>query len=272
MIKVALATATTVLGDIMKDGWSLEEKFDGERLVVKVYRHHLDGSTVIRGYNRKGAEVRLPTFLKRGFSKFKPQPRSPFIFDGEYLDHEYAIFDIIRAPGLPTNSTLNIRQALLLGMDERFGDGIYVSPVAVTPDDKVNLIEGIVNGNGEGVVAKRLDSAYVAGKTPYWLKYKFTKTADVFVTEVDRKGKELAVSIGLLDTDGTVIDAGGLKIPNDMIGAFKLDDVVEVKYLYSTDKNKLYQPIFIRRRTDKTKDECSVTQLKENLADGIRQV
>jgi ATP-dependent DNA ligase len=265
MIKIALATATTTLGDIMKDGWSLEEKFDGERLVVKVYRHHLDGSTVVRGYNRKGAEVRLPTFLKRGFSKFKPQPRSPFIFDGEYLDHEYVIFDIIKAPGLPSNSILSVRQALLLAIDERLGDGIYVSPVAVTQDEKVQLMEDVVNGHGEGVVAKHLDATYTAGKTTYWLKFKFTKTADVFVTEVNRKGKELAVSIGLLDTDGTVIDAGGLKIPNDMIGAFKLDDVVEVKYLYSTDNNKLYQPIFIRRRTDKTKSECSVTQLKENL-------
>lgn len=263
MIKVALATATTLLADTMKDGWSLEEKFDGERLVVKVYRHHLDGSTVVRGYNRKGAEVRLPTFLKRGFSKFKPQPRSPFIFDGEYLDHEYAIFDVIKAPGLPSSSPLSIRQELLLAMDERFGDGIYVSPVAITVDEKIKLIEDVVNGNGEGVVAKRLDTAYVAGKTAFWLKFKFTKTADVFVTEVDRKGKELAVSIGLLDTDGTVIDAGGLKIPNDMIGAFKLDDVVEVKYLYSTDKNKLYQPIFMRRRTDKSKNECSVNQIKE---------
>lgn len=265
MIKVALATATTVLGDIMKDGWSLEEKFDGERLVVKVYRHHLDGSTVVRGFNRKGAEVRLPTFLKRGFSKFKPQPRSPFIFDGEYLDHEYVIFDIIRAPGLPTSSPLAVRQALLMGMDDRFGDGIYVSPVAITEEDKTLLLKEVVKDHGEGVVAKRIDTPYTSGKTANWLKFKFTKTADVFVTEVDRKGKELAVSIGLLDTDGTVIDAGGLKIPNDMIGAFKLGDVVEVKYLYSTDNNKLYQPIFIRRRTDKAKNECSVTQLKENL-------
>ncbi len=265
MIKVALAMPTSDMNDLFDDDWSLEEKYDGERLVIKVHRHHIDGNTLVKGYNRKGNEVRLPTFLKRGFSKFKPQPRSPFIFDGEFLEHEYVIFDVIASPGLPKDSPLNIRQLLLLSIADRFGKFINVSVPAIGREEKTKLIENVVSGHGEGVVAKLLKAPYPHGKTNTWLKYKFTKTADVFVTEINRKGKELAVSIGLLDDDGKEIDAGGLKIPDDMIGAFKVDDVVEVKYLYSTDKNKLYQPIFVRLRTDKVKDECDVYQLEENL-------
>jgi ATP-dependent DNA ligase len=37
--------------------------------------------------------------------------------------------------------------------------------------------------------------------------------------------------------------------------------VAEVKYLYATEDDQLYQPVFVRLRDDKDPDECLRTQL-----------
>jgi ATP-dependent DNA ligase len=37
--------------------------------------------------------------------------------------------------------------------------------------------------------------------------------------------------------------------------------VVEVRYLYATDGDILFQPVYVRERTDKTANECQFSQL-----------
>jgi bifunctional non-homologous end joining protein LigD len=43
--------------------------------------------------------------------------------------------------------------------------------------------------------------------------------------------------------------------------------VAEVRYLYATDDEQLYQPVFVRLRDDKPATECSRGQLEKTRRD-----
>ena len=89
------------------------------------------------------------------------------------------------------------------------------------------------------------------------VKAKFVKTADVIVLERDVNGKKNAM-LGVWDPVGRAFDEVGAC---SMIGKddAKVGDVVEVAYLNWTG-TKLYQPRFLKVRTDKGQIDCLMDQ------------
>jgi len=242
---------------ITNDDWAAEQKFDGHRMLVMI----TDGNP--RAFNRLGTEVRVPDTLVEDLSN--PGFSENWILDGEYMNGDYYVFDC------PVSDVAQVTCDTEHEDRKEFLDGFFpmwepsrchLVPTSYTTKQKTKLFEECYNNHLEGLVFKKFCGKYAPGKrTLSVVKYKFVETADAMVVEVNRKGKERAITLGMFK-NGIQIDVGGCKIPDDQIGVIKVGDVVEVKYLYATSDYKVYQPRFLKVRTDKTPAQCLVSQLK----------
>lgn len=242
---------------ILDDEWFMEQKLDGVRLLI----HVNDGKVV--GWKRSGNVGDVPLNAQAWFATFKGE----WIFDGEFLDNVFWIFDMpLAASGKvgPNHAYLDRRNVL----DNFFAQlspprSVRLLPSARTPEEKRALYDRCVAENAEGVMLKRADMQYRHGyRSNTMLKCKFVQTADCIVTEVGRDGKTAAV-LGLVEmVNGkpTIVECGKCSL----IGkpAVKVGDVVEVKYLYATADRRLYQPRLMKLRDDKAMHECDFSQLK----------
>jgi len=240
--------------------WVFEQKIDGKRALV----HVADRKAV--AYNRQGEETGMPDTVHQAFDNKGFDGR--WVFDGEILDHVLWVFDVLVCPG-PEGSITDLRD-LAFSARRQFLDQLFdqwkpehVKLVRQEHRDvkKSMLIKQVHDSGGEGVVIKHLASKYEGKRSHNWLKLKFTATHEAVVTNLLRGGKELAVDIGYTH-GGVLVEAGGLKIPNRIIDQVKAGTVVEVRYLYATADHKLYQPVFLRIRDDKTPEECTTEGLQ----------
>jgi len=257
MIKAMLAKKTSDLsGLIQNDDWAAEQKFDGQRFMVQVMDREA------RAFNRKGDELNMPNHLGaifdyKGFL-------GTWVFDGELVDDCYNVFDMLALQSLDlTQKPWKLRKAALEAVTKSEWEHrgfIRCVPSADTTFKKEELLVAVTNQNLEGIVFKHKESKYRSGKSNLWAKYKITDTCDAIVTELCRKGKDQAVTVSLYH-EGQLIEVSGVKIPLDMVGKIKLDMILEIRYLYSTANNKLYQPAFLGIREDKIATECTTDQL-----------
>lgn len=246
---------------ILNSDWVFEQKIDGKRALIEVK------DRVPTAYNRKGQETNLPhtiidAFDNKGFNGY-------WMFDGEILDHEFWVFDVIACPG--ANYGVTDLRDLAFSQRRQFLEQLFETwtskNVKLVRQEFVDvrksmLLKRIHDEGGEGIVIKNLTGRYQSGKrSDAWLKLKFTATHEVVVTELNPEGKEFAVRVGHIH-DGVMIDAGGLKIPERLIEGIRVGDVLEARYLYATEDKKLYQPIFIRKRTDKHPEDCTTEGLQ----------
>ena len=150
-------------------------------------------------------------------------------------------------------------------------DHCHLVRCAKTETEKADLIVKLERECSEGAVLKKRTATYnVHGKrVKTWLKLKFVQCADVVVMELERGGKPQAVTIGMMQdnvwfpksVDIKLEEVAGCKVPANL--ELEVGDVLEVRYLYATNDNKLTQPIFVRKRTDKLPEECTMSdQLK----------
>ena len=144
----------------------------------------------------------------------------------------------------------------------------------------------------EGLIAKRADAPYRAGRSPHWLKLR-TERADDFVVvgftqpQGARTGfgalhlaafegealvycgragsgfgeEQLVALREALDAERRESPACGGPLPTDR-GHVWVEPrlVAEVRYLTWTDEGLLRQPVFLRLRDDKRPDECPMPQ------------
>ena len=233
------------------DDWGVEQKVDGTRVVIQV-----DGDDV-RFYASNGEPLKHATSMLHVKRLKAALPAGEYSLDGELLwTGDYWAFDM---PG--HNGTFAQRRAAL---EEFFAttdvsDPVRLLPQARTLEEKVGLFKQVYAQGGEGVVLKHLGKSYeLDRRVNHQLKLKFTKTVDCVISARNVRGKENA-ELELYDTDGQPVAIGGCS----MIGkpAAQIGDVVEVKYLYSTEDGRIYQPTLLRIRTDKRKHECTTDQL-----------
>lgn len=110
----------------------------------------------------------------------------------------------------------------------------------------------------EGAMAVDPDSTYQAGKrVPHAVKLKFRKTADLLCIDVEQ-GMGKCNGIGALvlqDRAGRVVKVGsGLDYSLDTrLGDQFIDKVIEIEYEQVLDT--YIQPVFVRVRDDKTKED-----------------
>jgi len=248
---------------ILNDAWLAQRKYDGVRILA-----HVEGGKV-RCTNRKGQV----TGINREVEDALTTIADGTIVDGEVIPSgtgeasTYFVFDLLKT------SNQDIKQ---LGYLERhrllsnliFGETIKVAPCAIGAASKRELLDKLRGERAEGVVFKKINAPYVAGR-PHsggnQLKLKFTKTADVFLTGFDGKAYQMVV----IDEDGNDREVGRVYTGTTVSERKKLDiylqkkhrPVIEVRYLYATEGDILFQPVYVRVRDDKIPGECRLSQL-----------
>lgn len=265
------ANVADVMRYVTDDHWVLEQKLDGNRVMML----------------SPGGDY-PPTFLTRSgnaYTKKVPQALRDFrfptdtaaggiVFDGELIrngsnDYTYWVFDlpVLFDAGSSTNMAdhpLKTRRFMLEATVKTLNPPLRLVPTARTTEEKIALAERALTENFEGLLAKRADSHYwMGGRGPDWLKLKFTTTADVVVKGVRDDGKDSICYEVYDDVTGAPIDVGRASlIGKEKACGIEKGDVVEVRYLYVGANGRLYQPTIMRKRDDKRPEECLWGQLK----------
>ena len=237
--------------------WCAQEKFDGRRrgLVINL--------PDVTGTNRKGLTVDIPEEVRQDIrsNAFMQTAPSQITLDGEAIDNYIMVFDMIAEPF--TQVTYAGRYSMLKTIFE-FGnfEALKLVKTAWSTKEKRELFRELKARNAEGIVFKRVDAKYKAGRPNSGgdqVKFKFHATASCVVTKVSEKKR--SISLGVFDSKGIIMDVGNVTVyPNQSIpqpGA-----IVEVKYLYYFENGSLFQPVLLGERDDMSNEDCTLKQLK----------
>lgn len=255
-------------GLLANDRVIAQQKLDGNRVLVHV------GET-LRATNRAG---QLTTIHASIFPALASIPQGTVI-DGELVAGEggptYWLFDVLQIAGedLRELGYLDRWQRLDAEIEPAVEHPIRILDYAQGPAAKRALYDRLMAANAEGIVFKQHDAPYQAGRPGSGgaqLKHKFIKSADVVILENAGnayrmgayEGDELR-EIGKVFAGTTNESRAEL---DERLGAGERP-VAEVRYLYATDDEQLYQPVFVRLRDDKSAKECSMSQLEKTRRD-----
>lgn len=234
---------------IQDDGWWAQEKHDGKRMLL-----HKTG-TEITAINRRGLSVGAPDVIIQQAGKID----QGFLVDGEAIGETLFVFDLLEIRGkdvrsMPYAERLSHLESLALT------DPFVVVEAAKTTVEKQQLYERLQMAGAEGIVFKKHDAPYTAGRPNSGgaqLKFKFYETASVIVSKINDKR---SVGVAVLD-GGKQVEIGNVTIPpNKEIPAENA--IVEVRYLYAYEGGSLYQPTYLGVRDDVDRADCVIAQLK----------
>ena len=242
--------------------WIVQEKFDGERRGLKVENGMIIGS------NRKGLDVPLRETIRNAVEKLTEQGLGDFEIDCEDMGEWMAPFDMMSIDGIDLRDhSLVKRLEHLDDFNEKCRaagvDHIFRKVITVNfdePDMVAALAEDYRKNKSEGIVFKRVDAFYKAGRPNSGgthLKIKFTNDITVRVA-AQTEGKR-SVAMEMLH-DGTWTGVGNVTIPANQdipeVGA-----LVDVNYLYAYPGGSLYQPVFRGKREDYNAEDCITDRL-----------
>jgi len=230
----------------------MQEKHDGRRLMLQK-----SGST-IAGINKLGVVTGFPAIIAEEFQV----ANEDFLIDGEIVGEKYHVFDLLALDGDDLRGrTYQERYLHLMNLLASFNHShISLVKSAYLPSEKREMFNQLKAQNKEGVVFKRSDAIYMAGRPNSGgpqLKFKFHETASFIVNKVNGKR---SVSLMVFEGD-KVIPVGNVTIPPNhevpQVGA-----IVEVRYLYAYRGGSIFQPVYLGLRDDIRSEECTVDQLK----------
>jgi ATP-dependent DNA ligase len=296
------------------DGWCYEPKWDGFRTIV--FR---DGDEVhLQSRNGKPMNRYFPDIVEQALA-LKAQR---YVLDGEMVVTVDGVqeFDLLSQRIHPAASRVErLREetpATLIAFDllaeddesllelpytERrkrlaklVSDPVELTPATDDPDDAAEWLAG----TGEGVIAKRADSAYKPGERVAMVKIKRVRTADVVVAAF-RYGKEPdtvgSLILGAYDEKGELQIVGhtsGFKAKEkrellDLLEPYRTGErgsgepsrwksdeelvweglrpelVCEIAFDHITGRRIRHGAKFLRWRTDKDPQECLIAQLRD---------
>ena len=221
---------------INDDDWAFSEKMDGENRIIII------DAEGIRGVNRRGL---LCSLRQEWTGEFMIPGDERMVFAGEDMGDHFAVFDLIESEMTDEASDLVVRHkaaTYLVGTS----DWTRIVPLAVGSEEKRKLLAKVEAEGGEGIVAKRIHTAYTGGRSLDHLKFKFQESATF---EVIRINDQRSVGIGLHAADGGIEDLGNVTIPaNHDVPA--VGDLVEVEYMMRYEGGALMQPKYKGARTD----------------------
>lgn len=241
------------------DSFLLQEKLDGERRLIL---RDTDGA---KGINRKGLFVPLIQALHDEVCSVLD---GGTVLDGELVGETYHVFDLLQRGDTdlrnePVHSRLKHLADLMAEAEQRLGRGLVHLKLVATGDNEATkraLLESVRSRGGEGVVFKRRDTGYKAGRPASrgnHVKFKLWESATCFVTAVNA---QRSVAVAVLDGE-TVVAVGNVSVPvSHAVPA--VGTIAEIKYLYAYPGGSLYQPQYRGARTDLDRDECTISQLK----------
>jgi ATP-dependent DNA ligase len=235
--------------------FGFQEKHNGHRLVIC----KTDGQ--IAHFNRIGepSSKRLPAKLHRTLLN---HPLENFVIDTELVGEVIFIFDALYLGSEElVHDAYEYREARYHSDFTGYAD-ITPVPTARTAEQKTRLWKAVLRANGEGLCAKNMTKTYRMGRADQHFKLKFVKECDVVVIGPNPEGKN-SIEIGLYDNRGKLHRVSGCSLR----GKFRLQpqQVVEVRFLYSTKDNHIVQPVLMRVRDDKKAEDCKLSQLKPFL-------
>lgn len=250
------------------DGVVAQQKFDGMRLLVHV------GERIV-GTNRNGEVVKLDASVQAAVAAFEGSA----VLDGEFLDRDpkiYWLFDLLELDGKSIRNECYADRLKKLEAACTGKDGVLrVVPTARSEAEKRAMFGALNKASAEGIVFKKADAPYMPGRPASGgaqLKLKFVKSADVVITENAGNAYLMAVYDGDQQQlvgkcfAGTTNES---RAEIDRLLAEKKRPIAEVRYLYATDSLNLYQPVFVRLRTDKTEKQCLIDQLVQTDRDAF---
>lgn len=125
--------------------------------------------------------------------------------------------------------------------------------------DKLQGYQAIRGRRGEGIVLKLSSAVYKAGDSGQHLKFKFVKSLSAVVIRTGDKGHNSA-TIGLYD-GGKLREVGHVSLNGKP--KVKINDVIEVEYLYGSEGSRLVQARMANLgvRKDVTPKECTFDQI-----------
>lgn len=240
---------------ILNPAFCMQEKFDGERRMAR-------GD---QGVNRKGLFRALPVTLAESI---RSATVGENVLDGEQIGETLHVFDILERMGVDLRPLPYRKRLEILRDAVRSNDRVRLVETAYTPEEKRALLAKVKDANGEGVVFKRLDAAYSAGRPNAGgpqLKAKFVTTASVKIIGQNEAKRSVRMAV----LKGAMwIEVGSVTIPpNFTVPA--AGAIAEVRYLYAYRDGALFQPVYLGERSDIDETECVESQLKykaENAA------
>ena len=227
----------------------LQEKFDGRRLLIQKQ------GDLVSGINKLGFLVSVPEPIERAARAIE----SDFIIDGEAIENRLMVFDLLSLDGKDRRREVYAQRMLLLMnlLAGVYQHSIHLVTSTFVLKQKRALYEELALKNREGVVFKRLDRPYEAGRSDSQLKFKFCESVSCWVGRVNAKR-----SIRLELFEGSrLVSVGNVTIPTNH-EVPPVGSVVEVRYLYAYEGGSLFQPVYLGRRDDVAQGECLLSQLK----------
>lgn len=242
--------ALKLIGD---DDWVMQEKKNGVRQMIKKLKKSLEG------VNKKGLVVSLPETTANAIRQACGEADA--VLDGELVGEVLWLFDLLSVSVHAYADKPYIQR--LEGIQEWLASDMTTEymklvPTAVGKSSKKALFAKLKAENAEGVVFKKKDSVYRAGRSDFALKFKFYATATVRVKHLNDKN---SFRMEML-SKGDWVDVGDCTFyPTKYIP--KPGDFVEVRYMYAFPGGSLYGPPVIQeKRTDCDEDDCLMSQLK----------
>lgn len=244
------------------DNWWIELKVDGHRVMMEVF------DSVAIPYNRNGRVFRQ-SISKQVVSEFRhPAFKGRWVFDGELVNADtYHVFDLLDVPSDKidlANAPYRERRQVLEEVMTRWAPfHTIILPTCRTTLGKQSIVERALNEGCEGVMVKNQHGLYAPGKrSDMMLKAKFVNEADVVIAVKYREGKR-SIGVEAYDENGKAIDIGAITMTDKNLGRVNVGDVITARYLYLGNGGKLFQPAFVRVRTDKEPQECTMDQFKQ---------
>jgi len=244
------------------DAMLAQQKLDGNRILVHVR------DTII-ATNRAGELTTLHDAIASGLGEL---PEGT-VLDGEVLADPkgpiYWLFDVLQvgAEDVRGLGYADRWTRLYEELEPGLSGPVRVLPVARGARQKKDLFDRVVAARAEGVVFKQGRAPYKPGRPASGgtqLKYKLTKSADVVLLSNAGNAYQMAVYDGRTLRDVGKVFAGTTnesRATIDELLARGERPIAEVRYLYATDDENLFQPVFVGLRDDKTAKECTRAQL-----------
>jgi bifunctional non-homologous end joining protein LigD len=229
--------------------WCAQEKFDGKRILIRKAKKSLIAS------NRNGLACAIPDSLTK---QLLGHP-SDFVLDGELIGELYIVYDMLEFDGIKlVDQSYKSRMLTLYDhfnalMWNRHAGHFQLADTAYTASEKKALLRELKFRGKEGIVFKRADAKWYAGRPASGgsaIKCKFWSSCSCVVSKVN-KSRSVELALGGVSV-GNVTIPPNYDIP-------KAGQVVEVKYLYVKGVGgSLYQPIYLGVRDDVAIEDCTI--------------
>ncbi len=267
--------------------WIFEPKLDGFRCLM----HVVGGKVILR--SRTGGDITRRFRATKLPDLGNPVLVDPLVIDGELIATDdrgrpsfnrvqqihgrprdpiavLVAFDVLYHPELldVRNRPWTHRRSLL---EELQPAGLTLTPYSASADA---IWQAVLDQSLEGVIAKRKNSHYRAGRTEDWIKLKHHRTLSALATgfntgEGSRNDSFGSLAIALFNSAGALIPIGNVGTgfaQTDLAAIRKLDPpfVIEVQFQEWTG-TALRMPVFQGLRQDVPTTDCTFAlQLPES--------